>query len=55
MIKGSEVRKADYAIERFLIDRWSPRAMAGEEISQKDLMRLIFENFFQSLPLAVVG
>ena len=40
MIKGSEVRKADFPIERFLLDRWSPRAMSGEEISQEELMRL---------------
>ena len=40
MIKGSEVRKADYAIEPLLLDRWSPRAMSGEEISQEELMRL---------------
>ena len=40
MIKGSEVRKADHQIERLLIDRWSPRAMSGEEISQEELMRL---------------
>jgi nitroreductase len=40
MIKGSEVRKTDYAIEPLLIDRWSPRAMSGEEISQEELMRL---------------
>jgi nitroreductase len=40
MIKGSEVRKADYAIGPLLIDRWSPRAMSGEEISQEELMRL---------------
>jgi nitroreductase len=39
MIKGSELRKADYAIEPLLIDRWSPRAMSGEEISQEELMR----------------
>ena len=40
MIKGSEARKADYPIESFLIDRWSPRAMSGEEISHEELMRL---------------
>jgi hypothetical protein len=34
MIKGSEVRKTDHQIETFLIDRWSPRALSGEEISQ---------------------
>lgn len=32
MIKGSEVRKAEFPIERLLLDRWSPRAMSGEEI-----------------------
>jgi hypothetical protein len=40
MIKGSEVRKADHQIEPFLLDRWSPRAMSGEEISHEELMRL---------------
>src|SRR5437899_3915985 len=40
MTKGSEVRKADHQIEPLLIDRWSPRAMSGEEISQEELMRL---------------
>jgi nitroreductase len=40
MIKGSDVRKADHQIERLLIDRWSPRAMSGEEISREELMRL---------------
>src|SRR5437870_5682376 len=40
MIKGSEVRKADFPIEPLLLDRWSPRAMSGEEISEEELMRL---------------
>jgi nitroreductase len=40
MIKGSEIRKADHAIEPLLLDRWSPRAMSGEEISPGELMRL---------------
>ncbi len=40
MIKGSEIRKADHQIERLLLDRWSPRAMSGEEISREELMRL---------------
>jgi nitroreductase len=40
VIKGSEVRKADHLIEKLLLDRWSPRAMSGEEISQEELMRL---------------
>src|SRR6266436_2410931 len=40
MIKGSEVRKADHQIEPLLIDRWSPRAMSGEEILPEELMPL---------------
>jgi nitroreductase len=40
MIKGSEVRKADFPVERLLLDRWSPRAMSGEEIAEEELMRL---------------
>src|SRR5437879_493302 len=40
MIKGSEIRKPDYPIEAILLDRWSPRAMSGEEISEEELMRL---------------
>ncbi len=40
MIKGSEIRKADYSIAAFLLDRWSPRAMSGETISLEELLRL---------------
>jgi nitroreductase len=40
MIKGSEIRKPDHQIERLLLDRWSSRAMSGEEISHEELMRL---------------
>jgi nitroreductase len=40
MIKGSEVRHADFPIEPMLLDRWSPRAMSGEGISRDELMRL---------------
>lgn len=40
MIKGSEIRKADFLIEPLLLDRWSPRAMSGEEIAEEELMRL---------------
>src|SRR5881394_2545176 len=40
MVKGSKVRKAGHQIEPFLIDRWSPRAMSGEEISREELMQL---------------
>ena len=37
MIKGSETRKADYPVEKLLLDRWSPRAMSGEEISRRGI------------------
>ena len=40
MIKGSEIRRADFLIEPLLLDRWSPRAMSGEPISREELMRL---------------
>jgi len=41
MIKGSETRKADYPIDNLFLDRWSPRAMSGEEIGERDLMVLL--------------
>jgi nitroreductase len=42
MIKGSEKRKAGHAIDRIFLDRWSPRAMSGEAISQEELL-VLFE------------
>jgi len=42
MIKGSEVRKPDRPIERLFVDRWSPRAMSGQEMSVEELT-LLFE------------
>jgi nitroreductase len=41
MIKGSEIRKAGYPIDKIFLDRWSPRAMSGETISEQDLMVLL--------------
>jgi nitroreductase len=40
MEPGSTIRKPDYAIERLLVDRWSPRAMSGEAIPINELMPL---------------
>jgi nitroreductase len=40
MIKGSAKRKADHPIDKLFLDRWSPRAMTGEPISEEDLMSL---------------
>jgi nitroreductase len=40
MIKGSANRTADHSVDRLFLDRWSPRAMTGENISQEDLLSL---------------
>ena len=40
--KASDTRKADHAIDRMFLDRWSPRALSGQPISEKDLM-ILFE------------
>jgi hypothetical protein len=40
MIKGSEKRKADYPIDSLFLDRWSFRAMSGEQIAEEDLLTL---------------
>jgi nitroreductase len=40
MIKGSEKRKADYPIDSLFLNRWSPRAMSGEQIAEEDLFTL---------------
>ena len=41
MIKGSEVRHADFPIEPMLLDRWSPRVLSGEDISRDELMAFV--------------
>jgi nitroreductase len=40
VIKGSEIRKADHPIDKIILDRWSPRAMSGEKISEAELLTL---------------
>lgn len=40
MIKGSIARKAEWPINELFVDRWSPRAMSGEGISEAELMTL---------------
>ncbi|HEY8186827.1 MAG TPA: nitroreductase family protein [Pyrinomonadaceae bacterium] len=42
MIKGSEKRKTDHPIDNIFLDRWSPRAMTGESLSEEELM-VLFE------------
>jgi nitroreductase len=39
-ILEKNTRKADHDVNPLLLNRWSPRAMSGEEISDEDLMRL---------------
>jgi nitroreductase len=40
-VRGRDQRKADHPIDDLFIDRWSPRAMSGESISQADLFVLL--------------
>ena len=42
MDKGSSQRVAGYPIQPLFIDRWSPRAMSGEALSETELMT-VFE------------
>jgi nitroreductase len=39
-MKGSEVRTSDYPIDTLFLDRWSPRAMSGESIDERELLTL---------------
>ena len=40
MKKGTEYRNADYPIDSLFLDRWSPRAMTGEAITEEELFTL---------------
>jgi nitroreductase len=40
-IKGQDCRRADHEIAPHFVDRWSPRAMSGEEITREELMRML--------------
>ncbi|MSN26378.1 MAG: nitroreductase [Geobacter sp.] len=40
MIKGSEIRHAEHLVDHLFVDRWSPRAMSGEEIPADQLLSL---------------
>jgi nitroreductase len=42
MQPGSQVRQPDHPADKLFIDRWSPRAMSGEEIPEPELM-ILFE------------
>jgi nitroreductase len=41
-VRGRDHRKADHPIDPLFLDRWSPRAMTGEPISQAEL-NVLFE------------
>src|SRR6266705_2322062 len=38
--KAEDFRKADYPIESLFVRRWSPRAMSGEPITEKEMLTL---------------
>ena len=40
MVKGADVRPVENGVDRLFVDRWSPRAMSGEAISDQGLRRL---------------
>lgn len=40
MTKENQIRKADYPIDSVFLDRWSPRAMSGETITEEELFTL---------------
>ena len=42
MIDGSETREpqAQYPVDELFLDRWSPRAMSGESVTDEELMTL---------------
>ncbi len=39
-IPGSTYRKPEYEVDQLFVDRWSPRAMSGEELSDHELLSL---------------
>lgn len=41
MIKGGEIRQAAHPVAPLFVDRWSPRAMSGEQISNEELLTLL--------------
>lgn len=42
MIQGSEQRQSEHPIDRLFLDRWSPRAMSGEDVPESELS-VLFE------------
>lgn len=40
MINALEVRKPDHPVESLFVERWSPRAMSGEALSEGEILTL---------------
>lgn len=40
LVAGSSIRKAEYPVDKIFVDRWSPRAMSGEEVTEDELHSL---------------
>jgi nitroreductase len=40
VIKGTEVRPRDHRVDPLFVDRWSPRAMSGELVTDEELLTL---------------
>jgi nitroreductase len=40
MIDGSERREAEQEVDELFLDRWSPRAMSGEPVTEEELLTL---------------
>ncbi|HMK84694.1 MAG TPA: nitroreductase family protein [Steroidobacteraceae bacterium] len=41
MIKGREIRRTEYPVDPLFLDRWSPRSMTGEDVSELELRTLL--------------
>ena len=39
-IKGEDFRRPEHEVSPFFVNRWSPRAMTGDEIAREELMRM---------------
>ena len=40
MIEGSDVRNAEHGVDELFVDRWSPRALSGESVTEEELLKL---------------
>jgi nitroreductase len=41
MIKGTDARRGDHGVHAMFVDRWSPRAMSGEAVSEAEMKQMI--------------